>query len=381
MDFGWSEQQKELHDGAVKFASERLCDGVIQRDKEHDFSRALWQACADFGLQGLATPATFGGGGHGPLEIVTILEGIGLGGRDNGLVFSVGAHLWACTIPLIKFGTPEQKQRWLPGMADGELIAANGMTEPDTGSDAYALRTSAVKDGEAYLLNGQKTFVTNAPVADLFIVYARTGDRPGFAGITCFVVEAGTPGLEVGRPMEKMGLRTSPMAELFFDDCRVPEANVLGRVGSGAMVFNMSMDFERLFIMAAPLGGARRLLARCLQHAKERKTGDTPLGKHQSVAHTLVEMDLRVEQAGLALYQAAWIKAQRGVAMAESARSKLAVSHAYEQTCRDAVHLFGGYGYMVEYELERELRDATAATLYSGTSEVQRNIVAALKGL
>ena len=381
MDFSWTDEQKELHDGAVKFASERLRDGVIRRDKDHTFSRELWQACADFGLQGLNTPVELGGGGHAPMEIVTILEGIGYGGQDNGLVFSVGAHLWACTIPLVKFGTPEQKERWLPGMANGDLIAANGMTEPDSGSDAYALRTSAVKDGADFLLNGQKTFVTNAPVADLFMVYARTGDKPGFAGITCFIVEAGTPGLSVGKPMEKMGLRTSPMAELFFDDCRVPEANVLGRVGSGAMVFNMSMDFERLFIMAPPLGAARRLLERCIAHAKERKTGDTALGKHQSVAHTLVEMDLRIEQAGLALYQAAWIKAQRGVAMAESARSKLAVSHAYEQTCRAAVHLFGGYGFMVEYELERELRDATAATLYSGTSEVQKNIVAALKGL
>jgi len=381
MDFAWTDEQKQLHDGAVKFAGERLCDGVIQRDKDHLFSRELWQACADFGLQGLNTPEELGGGGHAPLEIVTILEGVGRGGRDNGLVFSVGAHLWACTVPLVKFGTAEQKARWLPGMASGELIAANGMTEPDTGSDAYALRTSAQKDGDAWVLNGQKTFVTNAPVADLFVVYARTGDKPGFAGITCFIIEKGTPGLTVGKPMEKMGLRTSPMAELFFDDCRVPGENLLGREGSGSMVFNMSMDFERLFIMAPALGAGRRLLERCVAHAKERKTGETPLGKHQSVAHTLVEMDLRLEQAGLALYQAAWIKGKRGVAMAESARAKLAVSHAYEQTCRDAVHLFGGYGYMVEYELERELRDATAATLYSGTSEVQRNIVAALKGL
>ncbi len=381
MDFAFTDQQQELHDGAVKFASERLCDGVIKRDKDHQFSHELWQACADFGLQGLMTPEALGGGGHAPLETSAILEGVGYGGQDNGLIFSVGAHLWACTVPLLKFGSPEQKARWLPGMASGELIAANGMTEPDTGSDAYALRTSAIKEGDHYLIEGQKTFVTNAPVADLFVVYARTGGKAGFAGISCFILEKGTEGLTVGKPLSKMGLCTSPMAELFFDGCRVPEENLVGRAGSGSMVFNMSMEFERLFIMAPALGATRRLLERCVEHAKTRKTGDTSLGKHQSVAHRIVDMDLRYEQARLALYHAAWLKGKRGMAMAESARAKLAVSEAYLHCCRDAVQLFGGYGYMVDYELERELRDATAATLYSGTSEVQRNIVAALKGL
>ena len=381
MDFGFTDQQQELFDAAVKFASERLRDGVIERDRDHAFSRELWQACADFGLQGLMTPAELGGGGHGPLEVAAILEGVGYGGRDNGLVFSVGAHLWACTVPLLRFGTDAQKARWLRGMASGELIAANGMTEPDTGSDAYALRTAAVKEQDRYVLDGQKTFVTNAPVADLFIVYARTGGKAGFAGISCFVVEKDTPGLTVSKPLEKMGLRTSPMAEIFFDGCEVPAENLVGREGSGSMVFNMSMEFERLFIMAPPLGATRRLVERCVEHARTRKTGDTPLGKHQSVAHKVVEMDLRHEQARLALFHAAWLKGKRGMAMAESARAKLAVSEAYLRCCRDAVQVHGGYGYMVEYELERELRDATAATLYSGTSEVQRNIVAALKGL
>ena len=381
MDFAWTAEQQELLEGAKKFAAERLCDGVADRDRAGEFSRALWRECADFGLQGMPVPEQYGGAGYEPLDMVAVLEGIGLGGRDNGLLFSINAHLWACTMPILLFGTDEQKQTWLPGMASGELVAANGMTEPDSGSDAYALRTSAKQDGDHYILNGAKVFVTNAPVADLFVVYGRTGGKAGFAGITGFVVEKGTQGLSLGQRFHKMGLRTSPMAELVLDDCRVPADNILGRVGSGSMVFNMSMEWERLMILSTAVGTMRRIVDRCFDHAKERKIGGTPIGKNQALAHKLVDMDMRVEAARLMLYKAAWEKGHVGVAMAQSAMAKVAVSEAYVQTCRDAMQVFGGYGYMEDYELERELRDALSSTLYSGTSEVQRTIMAALKGL
>lgn len=380
MDFSWSDEQRELGEGAERFARGRLREGIVERDRQGHFDRDLWQACAEFGVQGLPIPVEHGGGGQDPLALVAILEGLGRGGLDNGLLFSIGAQLWACTTPIIKFGSEEQRRRYLPALASGACIAANGMSEPGSGSDAYALRTTATRDNDDYLLNGQKTFVTNAPVADLFVLYARTGGK-GFSGITCFLVEKGTPGLSVGPPFQKMGLRTSPMAEVFLDECRVSSSAVLGRPGSGSMAFNYSMDWERLFIMAPALGAMQRIHDRCLEQVKTRTVGDQPLCKQQVIAHRLVDMDMRLEQARWLLYRAAWLKGQRGLAMAESARAKLAVSEAYVQGCREAMQLFGGYGYMTEYELERELRDALASTLYSGTSEVQRNIIAALKGL
>ena len=379
MDFAWSEQQQQLRDGAVKFG-QSLSEGMVARDRAAQFSRARWQRCAEFGLQGMVVPAAFGGGEHGPLEMAAILEGMGLGCRDNGLIFSIGAHLWACEIPIVLFGTDEQKQRWLPRLCSGEAVGANAMTEPDSGSDAYALRSVARLDGDHYVLNGTKTFVSNAPVADLFVTYARTGGK-GFAGITGFVIEAGAAGLTVGPRFDKLGLRTSPMSEVAFDDCRVPADQVLGRVGSGSFVFNASMEWERLMIMASAIGSMEHLQQRCYAYARERKVGDKPICKHQAVSHKLVDMELRLQSARLMLLSAAWSKAHKGQAMAESAMAKLAVSEAYTHNCRDAIQLHGSYGYMVDYELERELRDATASTLYSGTSEVQRNIVAALKGL
>ncbi len=379
MDFSFSEEQQQLRQGAQKFGAS-LNEGLAQRYTDAEFSRDLWDRCGQFGLQGMVVPAAYGGGEHDPLDMVAILEGLGLGCRDNGLIFSIGAHLWACEIPLQLFGTEEQKQKHLTRLCSGEAIGANAMTEPDSGSDAYSLRSTAVEDGDHYVLNGTKTFVTNAPVADLFITYARTGGS-GFAGITGFVVERDTPGLFVGPKFDKMGLRTSLMSEVAFEDCRVPGDAVIGRVGSGSFVFNHSMEWERLMIMASALGSMEHWLDRCTTYVKERKVGDTPISKHQAVAHRLVDMELHLEAARAALYRAAWIKGEKGAAMRESAMAKVTASEAYVSNCRAALQLHGAYGYMAEYELERELRDATASTLYSGTSEVQRNIIAALKGL
>ena len=381
MDFAWTEEQQQQGQGAAAFG-ESLNDGLAARELAGAAPRELWRRCAEFGLQGMPAPAEHGGGGHDALTMVAILEAVGQTCKDNGLLFSIGAHLWACQMPLVLFGSAEQQARYLPRMCGGELVAANAMTEPDSGSDAYAMRARATKDGDDYLLNGSKTFVTNAPMADLFVTYARTGAADsGFAGITCFVVPRGTPGLSVGPAFDKMGLRTSPMAEVAFEDCPVPAQNVVGRPGSGSFVFNASMEWERLMIMCPALGAMERLQRRCTDHVKQRKAGATAIGKHQAVAHRLVQMELRLRSCRQLLYRGAWLKQQAGKAMAESALAKLGVSEAYVANCKDAMQLYGGYGYMVETELERELRDAMASTVYSGTSDVQRNIVAAMRGL
>ena len=379
MDFAWTDEQLSLRRGAVEFASARLADGVRERDRDGTFSRELWSACAEFGLQGILTAEASGGSGEDLLSAVAILEGIGYGGRDNGLVFSIAAHAASCAEPLATFGGDGQRQQWLPCLANGSVIGATGITEPDSGSSALALATTAVPDGPDWVLNGSKTFVTNAPVADLFVVYARTGQ--GFGGISCFLIPRETAGLSIGPSIEKMGLRTSPMAQIYLDDCRVPPSSLVGAVGSGAMIFSQTMEVERLIVMAPVIGVMERLLEQCVRHARQRKPGATPIGRHQAVAHRIADMELQLEAARLLLYRAAWHRARRGTATRESALAKLAVSEAYVQICRDAMQIFGGYGYTAEYEIERELRDALAATLYVGTSEIQRNLVAGLRGL
>ena len=380
MEFGWTEEQVRLRQGAVEFAQRRLVDEVIERDRNGEFSRQLWEACAEFGLQGALIPQNWNGAGQDLLSAVATFEGIGYGALDNGLVFSVAAHAASCEGPLLTFGSDAQKDEWLPRLADGTAIGATGITEPNSGSNALALEMTATEEGGDWVLEGSKTFVTNGPVADLFIVYARTSGS-GFAGLTCFLVPRGTAGLTVGAPIEKMGLRTSPMSQVFFKDCRVPVSAVLGGVGSGAMVFNQTMDLERVLVMAPAIGVMQRVLERCVDHARQRTTGDGPIGKHQSIAHRIADMEVDLEAARLLLYRAAWKHMTSGHATRETALAKLAVSEAYVESCRSAVQIFGGYGYMTDYELERELRDALATTLYVGTSEIQRNIIAGLRGV
>ena len=380
MNFDWSEEQQSLKAGATEFASRVLTRGVDQRDRDSEFSREIWAACADFGLQGLMVPERWSGAGHDLPTAVAIMEGVGYAGFDNGMIFSVAAHAASCVGPIIDFGSDEQKDRWLPRLADGSAVGATGITEPDSGSNALALATTAVRDGDHWVLNGAKTFVTNAPIADLVIIYARTG-AGGFSGISCFLVPAESNGLTVGPPIGKMGLRTSPMAQVFLDGCRVPESAILGSIGSGAMIFNQTMDVERLLVMAPAIGVMQRILERCVAHAKGRNTGSAPIGSHQAVSHAIADMELDLDGARLLLYRAAWRRLHNGTATRETALAKLAVSEAYVRSCRRAVQIFGGYGYMIEYELERELRDALATPLYVGTSEIQRNLIAGLRGL
>ncbi|MEM9555200.1 MAG: acyl-CoA dehydrogenase family protein [Acidobacteriota bacterium] len=384
MDFDWTDEQKELRRGAVEFAAGTLVDGMIERDRDETFSRTLWRACADFGLQGLLAPEEWGGAGQDLLTAVAVFEGIGYGAHDGGLVFSVAAHAASCEGPLGGFGSAAQKAEWLPRLADGSAIGATGITEPDSGSNALGGTMTARRDGEGpeagWILDGSKTFVTNAPVADLFIVYARTGGK-GFAGLSCFLVPRETEGLTIGPAMDKMGLRTSPIAQIYLDDCRLPADAVLGEVGSGAMIFSQTMDVERLLVMAPALGAMERLLERCVAHARQRDTGSGPLGRHQAVSHAIADMETRLESARWLLYRAAWKKMHRGNATRESALAKLVTSEAYVACCRSALQLFGGYGYMVDYEIEREMRDALATTIYVGTSEIQKNLIAGLRGL
>lgn len=381
MDFAWTEEQTALKTAVMRFAEQALDYDVAPRDRQAEFSRDGWSRCAEFGIQGLPAPSEYGGGGSDALSIVCALEGLGYACRDNGLLFSINAHMWSTVVPLMTFGTASQKERYLTRLASGEWIGAHGMSEPDSGSDAYSLRTRAVRRGDRYVLNGTKMFVTNAPVADLVIVFATVDPGKGVGGVSGFIIEKGTPGLSVGRKIDKMGLRTSPMAEIILEDCEIPAENLISREGAGASIFTASMEWERTCILASQLGAMQRLLETCVRYAKERRQFGKPIGKFQAVANKLAEMEVRLESARLVLYKAAWFKAQGKHALAAASMAKLHASEVCVHNCLDAIQIHGGYGYMTEFNVERELRDAIAGTLYSGTSEIQKMIIAGLRGL
>jgi hypothetical protein len=381
MDFAWTEEQLAFKKAVIEFAQKELNKEVIAREHEGAFSRDLWKKCADFGIHGLPFPEIYGGSEADILTTMLTMEGLGYGGKDNGLAFAINAQMWSVQMPIFTFGSEEQRQKYLPALIRGELIGAHGMTEPDTGSDAYHLRTRAERRGDSYVLNGSKMFVTNAPVSDLAVVFATVDPSKGMWGITGFIVENGTPGFTVSREIEKMGLRTSPMGELVFQDCVIPAENRLGPEGAGSRIFNHSMEWERSCILASNLGAMERQLEISIAYAREREQYGQPIGKFQSVANRIVDMKVRLETARLLLYKVAWMKKMGKPAVMEAAMAKLYLSECFVQSSMDAVRTLGGYGYMTEFEVERDLRDAIGGVMYSGTSDIQRNIIARLLGL
>lgn len=377
----FSTEQQELHEAAIAFARSSLASDLVERDREAHFDRDAWKRCAEFGVLGMPIPKEHGGLGLGLSQLLAVMEGLGQGTRDQGLLFSLNAHLWTNSIPILLYGNDEQKKKYLPALCDGTLIGANAASEPGSGSDIFSMRTRAVRDGDHYVLNGTKTFVTNATIADLFVSYATVNPALGITGITGFIVEAGTPGLTISRKLEKMGLRTSPMAEVIFDNCRIPMANRLGREGRGVPIFECSMEWERGCILASCLGVMRRQLDDCIEHARTRKQFGQSIGKFQSVANRLVDMKVRLDTCRPLVYRIGAMKDANLDATTEAAVAKLYVSESFVKSCLDAVQVYGGYGYMTEMQVERDLRDSIGSTLYSGTSEIQRNIIARGLGL
>jgi len=381
MDFGLTDEQAALRSAVIEFARLKLNQGFPVREREGRFDRALWAECARFGIQGMPIPEEFGGGDRDPLSTLIALEALGYGCLDQGLLFSLHAHMWAIQVPLLRFGTDAQKARYLPSLVDGTMIGAHGMSEPDSGSDAFALGTRVEPCDGGYRLNGSKTFVTNAPVADVFLIFATTDRRKGMWGITAFLVDKGTPGLSVGHPLQKLGLTTSPTGEVFLEDCVVPAEAMLGRPGQGATIFNHSMAWERSCILGSTVGTMERELEACLEHARTRKQFGKPIGSLQLVAAKIADMKVRLDSCRLLLYRAAWAHGRGEPNALEGAVAKLAISTAAVESALDAIQVHGGYGYMKEYHVERHLRDNVASRLYSGTSEVQRLIIARQLGL
>jgi hypothetical protein len=380
LNFEPSDEQRTLCAAIRKFGL-TLNDGLVERDASHVFDRDAWRRCADFGIQGLPVPTEYGGSGQDLTTTLLAMEALGNACRDNGLVFSLNAQMWAFELPLARFGTSEQKERWLPAVCRGEAIGAHAVSEPGAGSDVTAMATRYVRDGDAYVLDGSKTFVTNGPVADVVLAFATLDRSLRAAGISAFVIERGTPGMTLSAPIQKMGLRTSPMGEVAFAGCRIPAASRLGREGEGFAIFNAAMEWERACIFASHLGSMERLLEDTIAYARSRRQFDQPIARFAPIANKIVDMKVAIEAGRLLLYRVGAIKDAGGDAVLEAAIAKLFVSEAHVRQALDAIQIHGGYGYSSELQVERELRDAVPGTIYSGTSEMQRKIIARLLGL
>jgi L-prolyl-PCP dehydrogenase len=388
VDFDLTAEQQELAAAIRTFARDELNQGLEGDDAQGRFSREKWNKCAAFGLLGLPIPAEYGGQGQDLITTTIAMEALGYGCRDNGLVFSLNAQMWAVQMPLLHYGTEAQRRAWLPRLVSGEVIGAHAITEPGAGSDVFSLKARAERVGTAgqecgYRLHGAKTFSTNAPVADLALAFAyldrsAEGKVPALTG---FLVPRDSQGVTFSRHMEKMGLRTSPMGEVVFDGCVVPESQRLGPEGAGMAIFNSAMEWERACIFAAHLGAMERLLDDCVRYARERRQFGQPIAKFESVADRVADMKVAIDAGRFLLYRVGWLKQQGKSAVMEAAIAKLFVSEAHVRAALDALQLHGGYGYMKEYPVERELRDALSGTLYSGTSEMQRKIIARCLGL
>ena len=374
-------EQQALQKSAEEFAREVLGHDLIRRDRDEVFDREGWKRCAEFGVLRMPVPEEHGGLGLGLTDLIAVMEGFGYGTSDHGLLFAIHAHMWTTVMPILKYGSDEQKARYLPKLVSGEWVGANAASEPEAGSDVFGLRTLARKDGGDYVLDGTKMFVSNALQADVFVLYATVDRALGPTGVTAFVVEAGTPGLSISRPIQKMGLRTSSMAEVVVEGCRVPARARLGREGRGVPVFNSSMEWERGCILAGHLGAMRRHLEQCIAYARQRRQFGQPIGKFQAVAHRIADMRVRLDTCRPLVYRIGQLKDRGEPATTEAAIAKLHVSESFVASTLDAMRVFGSYGYMTEHELERELRDAVGGVFYSGTSDIQRNLIARGLGL
>ncbi|HUQ81185.1 MAG TPA: acyl-CoA dehydrogenase family protein [Gemmatimonadaceae bacterium] len=382
MDFSWTEEQLARRAAARDFAARELADDTLgARDHDGRFDRALWERCAGFGILGLSVPAEYGGAEIDLPTAMLVMEGIGEGCPDNGLAFALNAQLWTVQRPIARFGSEEQKRRFLPGLCDGTLIGAHALTEPAAGSDAFSLAMQAERRGDGYVLNGTKSLVSLAPIADVILVFASTKPSAGKWGVSAFVVESGAPGLRAAPTQRKMGLRTVPIGSLHFEDCVVPESGRLGPEGAGVSISNHSLEVERCCILASQLGAMERQLQRAVAYARSRQQFGQAIGKFQSVSNRVADMKLRIETARLLLYKVAWMVERGQPAMMEAALLKLYLSEAFLESGMDAIRIHGGVGYLSETGVERDLRDAVGGVLYAGTSDIQRNIISRLLGL
>jgi alkylation response protein AidB-like acyl-CoA dehydrogenase len=376
----WTDEQKALRKSLNQYF-EALNAGHIEDDAANVFNRRKWDVLRQSGVLRIPFDPQWGGLGHDALTLVYVLEHLGYGCRDVGLLFAAATQIVSAATPLQKFGSDELKERYLSRLIDGEILSAHAISEPSAGSDAMAMITTATEDGDSYILDGKKTFITNGPVADVITVYAKMDTGGGATGITAFLVPTDTPGFHVGEPIEKLGLNTCPFCELEFRNCRVPKENIVGKAGAGFFILEHVMNYEILCIFMMMVGEMQDRMERCIKHAKSRQAFGRPIGSNQYVAGKIVDQKIGLENSRKHLYDTATRFAKGRSVTTEISMAKLVTSEANVASALSAVQLFGARGYTREYGLEKGLRDAIGAPIYSGTNETQRVRIASMLGL
>ncbi len=369
MDFNLTNEQLEYKKEVEVFAKRNLnCKEGLNR-----FSEDMWKKVSELGLLGMTISEEYGGMNENYQTAAILIETLGYACINNGLIFVLNNHIWVAQNLIYLYGSEYLKNKYLRDMVQGNKIGAFALTECDSGSDAYNMHTRAEKRGSSYVLNGNKMFISNGTIADIFIVFAI--DEADKEKIIAFVIEKTFKGVKIGKEIEKMGLDSCPLSEFVLNDCEVPEKNILGSIESGRFILMSALEWERVFEFAPHIGAMKRLIERCVRYSDSRMQFNRNIGTFQAVSHKIADMKKNLELSELMLYKIAWLKDQGKSAFTEAAIFKIFVSESYIKACQEAMQIFGAYGYTKEYGLERELRDALACSIYSGTNEMLRNTI------
>ncbi|MEW6244472.1 MAG: acyl-CoA dehydrogenase [Bacillota bacterium] len=375
MRFDLTEDQKEIKKAIAELTDKYIAPGADELDRESRYPEENLKLLAQQGYMGMTFPETLGGIGADFVAYTICIEEISRGCASTGVIFEV--HQSLAGWPILYYGTEEQKQKFIPKMATGEMLGAFALTEPGAGSDAASIRTQAVKDGDHYVLNGRKCFISGSGKAGLYVVIAYTNKEAGSRGMSAFLVEAGTPGLGYGKPEDKMGIRASTTADLILEDVRVPARNLLGKEGDGFKIALSTLDGGRIGIAAQAVGIARAAYEKARDYALKREQFGKPIASFQAIQWMLADMATDIEAAQLLTYRAAYLKQTGARFSKEAAMAKLFASRMAVHHTSQALQIHGGYGYMREYQVERHMRDAKITEIYEGTSEVMRLVISA----
>ena len=373
MQFQLTEEQKIMQKLVRDFAEKEVAPGAAERDEKEEFSREIADAMGEMGFAGICFPEQYGGADADVLSYILAVEE--LSRADAGVGITLSATVSLCAWPIYHFGTEEQKQKYLVPLAEGTKQGAFGLTEPNAGTDAASQQTVAIPDGEHYILNGSKIFITNAGEAEVYVVFAMTDKAKGVKGITAFILEKGMPGFTFGKKEHKMGIHSSITNELIFQDVKVPKENMLGQEGQGFKIAMATLDGGRIGVAAQALGIAQAALEQAVKYAKERVQFGKPISTNQAIGFMLADMATKVDAARLLVYRAAYLKDQGLPYSQEAAMAKMYASDVAMAVATDAVQIFGGYGYSREYPVERLMRDAKITQIYEGTNQVQRMVI------
>lgn len=373
MDFSYNETQSMIAQSIRDFAEQHIRPYIMEWDEAQIFPVPLFKKLGEMGFMGVLVPEELGGSGLGYHEYITIIEEISK--VDSSIGLSIAAHNSLCTNHILSFGTEEQKKRWIPKLASGEHIGAWGLTEHNTGSDAGGMNTTAVKEGDDWIINGAKNFITHAISGDVAVVIVRTGEKGNSRGTTAFVLEKGMKGFTSGKKENKLGMRASETAELIFDNCRVPDSHRLGEVGEGFIQAMKILDGGRISIGALSLGIAKGAYEAALKYSKERHQFGQPISNFQGISFKLADMITEIEASELLLHKAAYLKDKHLPVTSAGAMAKMYASEVCVKVANEAIQIHGGYGYTKDFPVEKFYRDAKLCTIGEGTTEIQKLVI------